>query len=221
MEPADAAARVERFQGSDLTNRLSELEYLLHGAGKHELAEVCSKHEIEPDLLSAGATVKRIAGQINVVIHAVGILTALPRLLVDGERIEYLSLGAGNTGRSFDLRTNKRIAEFKFIRWLGGAEAIRQNSLFKDFFYLAEEPGEFDRELYVLDVAHPLRFLHNNRSLESVMSKNAALASEFKQKYGSRYKVVSEYFRDNESRVRLLDVIKLSPELAVLRDFDL
>jgi hypothetical protein len=37
------------------------------------------------------------------VIHAVGILTALPHILEHDERIETLSLGAGNTGRQFDL----------------------------------------------------------------------------------------------------------------------
>jgi hypothetical protein len=82
--------------------------------------------------------VKRLAREINVVIHALGILLCLPHILEPEETIEYVSLGAGNTGRAFDLETNKRIAEFKFSRWQGGAEAIRQNSLFKDFYCMAE-----------------------------------------------------------------------------------
>ena len=37
-----------------------------------------------------------------------------------------------------DLETNHRVAEFNFSHWQGGADTIRQNSLFKDFFQLAE-----------------------------------------------------------------------------------
>jgi hypothetical protein len=77
---------------------------------------------------------------VNVAIHALGILLALPEILEVlevGEVVEELSLGAGNTGRAFDLVTNVRVAEFKFIKWRGGAEAIRQNGLFVDVFHLA------------------------------------------------------------------------------------
>jgi hypothetical protein len=63
---------------------------------------------------------KQVAGQINVVIHALVILLCLPHILKDHEVIEYVSLGAGNTARAFDLETNQRVAEFKFIRWQGG-----------------------------------------------------------------------------------------------------
>jgi hypothetical protein len=58
--------------------------------------------------------------------------------LEPAERVEYLSLGAGNTGKAFDLETDLRVCEFKFINWQGGAEAIRQNALFKDLYLLAE-----------------------------------------------------------------------------------
>jgi hypothetical protein len=49
--------------------------------------------------------------------------------LLDALEIEIERL----TGRSFDLETSDRVAvaEFKFIRWQGGPESIRQNQLFK------------------------------------------------------------------------------------------
>ena len=86
------------------------------------------------EVLGAAGLIKRLAGQIHVVIHALGILLCLPRILQPGEVVEYVSLGAGNTGRAFDLETNQRIAEFKFIRWQGGAEVIRQGSKRTPFF---------------------------------------------------------------------------------------
>ena len=78
---------------------------------------LCQALGLDIDLLTASYLVKSLAGQINVIIHAVGILTALPEILEENERVEYLSLGAGNTGRQFDLETDRRIAEFKFINW--------------------------------------------------------------------------------------------------------
>lgn len=77
------------------------------------------------EVLGAAALIKHLAGQINVVIHALGILLCLPHILRPGEVIDYVSLGAGNTGRAFDLETNHRIAEFKFIRWQVWQESIR------------------------------------------------------------------------------------------------
>jgi hypothetical protein len=106
------------------------------------------------------ALLKRVAGQINVVIHALGILLCLPYILELGEEIHYVSLGAGNTGRDFDLETNRRIAEFKFIHWQGGPETIRQNALFKDFYQMAEHATDKQRFLYVLGTGHVDKFFH-------------------------------------------------------------
>jgi hypothetical protein len=70
---------------------------------------------ITSNLLESAIAFRRTAGQINVLVHSTSILLALPKILENGEVIEYLSLGAGNTGGLFDLETNHRIAEFKFI----------------------------------------------------------------------------------------------------------
>ena len=85
-------------------------------------------------MLQSAFQIKSVAGQINVIVHAVGILLSLPEILREGEEVISLSLGAGSTGKDFDLETNLSIAEFKFIQWRGGAEAIRQNQVFKDFY---------------------------------------------------------------------------------------
>ena len=61
----------------------------------------------------AALLVKRSAGQINLIVHAVGILVALPKILEPGELVQSLSLGAGNTGRAHDLETDRRIDEFR------------------------------------------------------------------------------------------------------------
>ena len=156
-----------------------------------------------------------MAGQVNVLIHAAGILTALPSILKDSETVQTLSLGAGNTGRPFDLVTNRRIAEFKFIHWRGGAEAIRQNSLFKDFYYLAEARTRKTRFLYVLELEKPLKFLHGKRSLVSVMSKNRKLNKDFRDQFGSRFRVVRDYYMFRCKRVKIVDLSRMLPVLSV------
>jgi hypothetical protein len=137
-------------------------------------------------------------------------------ILEEGEVVEELSLGAGNTGRTFDLETNRRIAEFKFIAWQGGAESIRQNSLFIDLYHLAEADTEKKRQLYVAELDRPIRFLRGGRATKSVLTKHGTVAEEFFKRYGDRYKVVRDYWIDVMDRVELRDVSTLVPAFSRL-----
>lgn len=136
-DPSEIIALLSRFTGPDLTTTLARIERAVPGLTADGCMALLDGSGAGRDVLAA-AEMKRLAGQINVTIHALGIFLCLPHILGPGERVEYVSLGAGNTGRQFDLETNLRVAEFKFIRWQGGAELIRQNSIFKDLFLLAE-----------------------------------------------------------------------------------
>lgn len=157
---------------------------------------------------------KRLAGQINVTIHALGILLCLPHILEAGERVESVSLGAGNTGREFDLETNLRVAEFKFIRWRGGAEAVRQNSVFKDYVLLAEHPTLKRKHLYLLGVDHALKFFRGGRALSSVLSRNDKLRRFFSGRFGEQFRTVREYYAAHGHVVRIEDVSRWLSELA-------
>lgn len=68
---------------------------------------------------SACAGIKRLSAQIDVKLHALGILLCPLHILKEqpGEQMESFSLGAANPGRAFDLVTSHRVAEFKFIHW--------------------------------------------------------------------------------------------------------
>ena len=123
---ASAIEELQQFAGPDLGRTISSIEETARGVRPENCEELLRQVGASNSVLGAAALVKSIAGQINVTIHTLGILRCLPSILEDGEVIEYVSLGAGNTGREFDLETNFRIAEFKFIRWQGGAEVIRQ-----------------------------------------------------------------------------------------------
>lgn len=210
---AKAIHLLSAFSGSDLGTRIADLEWRSCGCDKASCQQMLIDDDVTAELLAAACEIKRSVGQINVVIHMLGVLLIVPRILAPGERIEYVSLGAGNTGRAFDLETDRRIAEFKFINWRGGAEAIRQNSLFKDFYLLAEAESAKQKELYVIDPKFPLQFLRGGRAISSVLSRNVKLKAEFDHKYGDRFGRVVEYYRFREHDVRLIDAAAIVPEL--------
>ena len=206
MEIDQALTAFRRFCGPDLTDTLARLESSVRGVPAEHLEPVLNSFGATQDALVGIGQLKRIFGQINVVIHALGILTCLPKLLEPSESVQEISLGAGNTGRRFDLQTDQRIAEFKFIKWQRGPESIRQNGLFKDFFQLAEHKTGKRKYLYVLGTQHPLKFLNGGRALTSVLSKDVRLSKQFHAKFGDQYRTVREYFQPRRATVMIEDV---------------
>lgn len=212
---------IQDFIKVSLTLRISEIESVLRNKKKSEVVHFLNNERINSQIISSAFSLKAILGQINVIIHSVGILLSLPKILKEDEKIEYLSLGAGNTGRDFDLETNFRIAEFKFINLKGGSESIRQNSLFKDFFLLAESDSTKEKELYVIGKVLPLQFLNGNRSIKSVFSRNNQLLSIFRDKYKERFIVVKDYYNFKKDDVHLIDLTDIIPGINQLSEIEL
>lgn len=205
MNLVQAAKLLAAFSRDDLTVTLAEIESSWKGTKAEELPDRLRESGVTDELLRGAAILKQAAGRINDIIHASGILMCLPHILDEDEVIEYLSLASGNTGRPFDLETNKRIAEFKFIRWRGGAESVRQNGLFKDFYSLAEFPTSKRKCLYVLGTEHPMRFLKGGRAITSVLDRNATLLQTFRIKHGSQFAIVSDYYATRADDVAVID----------------
>jgi hypothetical protein len=210
---ASAVHLLRTFRGPDLTQTIREIEKSLKGVSVDGCSHVLARSGVKNEVLGTAGLVKQLAGQIDVVVHTLGILLCLPRILKPGEIIEYASLGAGNTKRKFDLETNRRIAEFKFIRWQGGSESIRQNSLFKDFYGLAEQNTQKDKFLCVLGTEHGDKFFNGGRALESVLSRNDSLKKSFNAKYQNRFMTVRDYYHFKNGSVVIQDVSALVPEL--------
>lgn len=208
----EAAATIARLgTGPELTSTIRDIEASLTGKQRQQAEETIAEREIDETLLSGALAIKDLAGQIHVIIHAVGILVTLPHILEPGERIESLSLGAGNTGRDHDLVTNRRIAEFKFIRWRG-SDTIRQNNLFVDIFNLATANTEKRRCMYLVGQGNPVRFLQGRRAISSVLSRNASAARRFQARYGERFETVADYYAAHiETRIEIIDMAVLVP----------
>lgn len=209
-------AALKQFSRGSLTKTIAEFEAMLK-KDKAGITSCLSEKEVTEALLKSALTIKKHIGQIDVIIHALGIMVSLPYILEEEEVVESLSLGAGNTGKSFDLETDRRIAEFKFINWRGGAEAIRQNQLFKDLFCLASSKKTKRKYLYLTRASIPLAFLEKSkRDLNSVLSKNAAVKKSFYQEYGERYATVADYYQDIRDHVKIIDLSELVPAFAAL-----
>jgi hypothetical protein len=213
MPIEDALSLVSRFKGGDLAETISCIESSLKGADFVRLQDVSQARGIGLDLLHAVAAVKRASAQIDVVIHAVGILLALPHILGENEEIVSTSLGAGSAHSDFDLVTSDRIAEFKFIYWQGGAESVRKQTLFQDFYRLAREADPKPKELYLLNTEIPLRFLRGGTSTTGLL-RNRKLAREFALQYGERYSAVGQFYAAHQAKVTLVNLIKIAPEFA-------
>lgn len=206
MSIDQAIKAIEGFQGKSLTESLSGIESRVVGLGPAELQSFCVNRGIDNAFLASALSIKKIAGQINVIIHAAGILRSLSSVLEPGELVESVSLGAGNTGRKFDLETNLRIAEYKFIDWQGGPESIRQNGVFKDFFELAEYDTTKRKYLYVVGTDFPLRFFRGGRALTSVLSRQPDILARIADKYGTSVSKVCEYYVLKKHEVQICDV---------------
>ena len=208
----DAFNRIYEFnRNTNLASEIAKLENALRFKQPSLVSEVIGLNSTGIDFVNSASIVKKAISQIDVIIHAYGILNLLPIILEHDEVIEYLSLGAGNTGKNFDLETNKRIAAFKFINWSGSHDTIRQNTTFKDLFSLAECSTNKQRFLYVLNKGFVLKFLLNNRAIKSVLNKTAY--EKFIQIHGSKYKTVSEYYNDKKHLVQIVDIKDIYPEL--------
>ena len=206
----EAAKALDKFAQNDLTQRIAKLEDSYRNANAENCMAANHAQAIDTSLLTFALLFKQTAGQLNVVIHAAGILLSLPHILEKGEYVHSLSLGAGNTGKSFDLETNLSVAEFKFIQWKG-ADTVRQNSLFKDFYLLAEADTDKRRKLYVIDDTLPLKFLRGGRSIMSAMSQHSRLRTEFQKLYGDRFTRVCEYYEYRRALVTVIDLKKIVP----------
>ena len=122
LDPADVIALLRGGRGENLKWPISQIENQIKGIGLPNRSSFLTEARASKNVLAAAGEMKRLSGQIDVVIHALGIFLCLPKIFEGREYIEYASLGAGNTGRAFDLETDHRAAEFKFIQWQGVSE---------------------------------------------------------------------------------------------------
>jgi hypothetical protein len=207
-----ASEALSLFRSGSLKKAVSKIEAKLVGVGHSDAGRELSALGVSAELMLAALLIKKHSNQISEIIHTVGILLVLPVILEPGEIVESLSLAAGNTGKGFDLETNRRIAEFTFIQWQGGSESIRQNKVFKDFYFLAEHPTTKRKELYVAGLDHPTRFFNSGRGIAQIAKNNRKLG-EAAIKLPPEIKTVRDYYVPRRHLVSIRDLGEYLPAL--------
>jgi hypothetical protein len=199
---AECVEEIARFSGTSLAAKIGELEFQFAGVSKAEMSKRLHAASISHGLLEAARTIKRASAQIDIVLHALGILVLLPSILEDGEKVESLSLGAGSAEtKRFDLETNRRVAEFTFIDWRGN-DNTRLQKIFKDFYRLAEFKTEKAKELWLTDDMYVLKYLRSGSSVRSATHKHREVWESFQSKYPEIDRV-SDYYRLKAMSVKL------------------
>jgi len=208
-----------RGHSRELRYRIAAVESSVQGRNATAALEAAREWGVGTELLGGARLAKRVAAQVDVVLHATGILHALPHVLEAEEIVEYVSLGAGNTGRSHDLETDRQVAEFKFINWAGGAETVRQDTLLIDLFNLAATSTLKRRVMYLTGTDVPLHWLETSKRLtRECLARKRRVPGRFDQQYGpDAFQFVCAYW----THIRgLVDVVDLAPIVPGLMGID-
>ncbi len=203
--------------GESPTITIRQLEYEIPKAHRtrETLTGYLKEARISTATLASALNLKTNLGQLHVLIHSLGILLSLPYILKDNENIQSISLGAGNTGKDYDLTTDYRVAEFKFIHWRGGAESIRQNNVFKAFLHLLWDTSGKKRQLFLTGTEEAVNFLQGGRALSSVLSKDHTTRTRFEAKYENQYQTVGQFYKEYQPEVEIMDLRKLVPAFEI------
>lgn len=175
----------------------------------------------------ATLALKILAGEVDVLLHAVGIAAALPHVLGDGERVLSVSVdhdGGGTAGSAGlgvgDLVTDRQVAEFTFIRWaVVGGNSQREVKLLRDLIKLDllddEQADGRRRILYVTGGAPALRFLTSNQTIASKLRNSAGILTRFEAHHGGTFVGIGAYWAHLQAagRVELVDLHEIAPSL--------
>ncbi|MFC4983544.1 hypothetical protein [Streptomyces atroolivaceus] len=210
-QAVDTLARFIRR--APLTEAIAALEYGLDGADAAHAVQVAEAGGMDVALLASALTVRESLGRINDLIHASGILLALPHVLEEGERVSRRpSLGAGNDpGRPYDLETDRRVAEFKLARWRG-ADAMRKRQVFKDLTMLAADRSGRAADLFIIG-PEPARFLRSSTSTSAwALDRSPGALRTFESAFGSPNMSIRDFTATHAAHVRITDLCDVLPE---------
>ncbi len=80
------------FVGPDLTGTLANIKSKIAGQSSISCVDLLSNSSASHGALRDASILKKIAGQVDVIIHALGILRCLPQILNVNEKVKYVSL---------------------------------------------------------------------------------------------------------------------------------
>jgi hypothetical protein len=193
-----------------LTLAIRDLEQALDGCDGEAVAAI----GIDNKLLSAALAMRQQLGRLNDLVHASAISLILPAVLEADEIVQGRpSLAAGNDPtRPHDLRTSKRVAEFKLAQW-AGADAMRKRGVFKDLVHLAIDDSGQRAQLFVVGQA-PIKFHRESTSSAAwALDRAPSTRAIFEERFGSLTMPICQFTAGPGAHVELIDLLPLLPEL--------
>lgn len=175
----------------------------------------------------ATLALKALAGEVDVLLHAVGLVASLAHVLEPGERVISVSLdhdGGGTAGVAGlgvgDLVTDCQVAEFTFIKWSPtGGNGQREVKLLRDLIKLDllddDAAAGRRRVLYVTGGGPALKFLRSGQIIAKKLSRNADVLRRLEERHGQRFGSVGDYWGrlNADGRVELVDLHEIAPVL--------
>lgn len=203
MRTDQAIKLIADFKGDNLKTKLNDLKVDLIGKKGTQI-------KIQTNLFEAALIVKKVSAQIDEIVHAIGIINCLPKILTANETVVSLSLAAGADGDGIDLVTNKRIAEFKFAKWQDGkaANGMRKRQVFADCINLYLSNTTKTKELYVYDAERILEYFNSKKACwKNVLSKSGGLDLKLDD-HLKRIKISGEKLGDVyvHTKVKIVDI---------------
>ena len=172
MKTDKALKIIAEFKGDLLYNKMTDLKSDILNNGYPSF-------ENGNEIFEAALEVKKISAQINEIVHAVGIVNTLPKILEPNEKVENVSLASGASTGGFDLETDKRIAEFKFATWQKKGNGWRKRQIVNDLVKLTIANNGKIKELYTFDAETIIKFLNGKSSWRNKLSKAGAVKENF------------------------------------------
>lgn len=208
-------ALLEFLSVRNLTASIADLEHELEAKTAAESVEIVSRAGLTPVLMRDAIIARSQLGRLSDLIHASAISLVLERVLEPDETIVVRpSLAAGNDpSRPFDLETDRRVAEFKLAMWKG-ADAMRKRQVLKDLVALSLDTTPRRKQLFVIG-SSPARFLRSTRATcdWGLNRSSPKLRQRFVEAFGPLDLPIPEFVRSHGSRVEIIDLTELAPDL--------
>jgi hypothetical protein len=206
VDLSESFAALLTFAGGSLTKTVADLEQSFQQSDAPGIQAALDQRRITAGALEAGLVARDHLGRLNDIVHAAAITAVLPLLLEPDERVEFVSLAAGNSpNRPFDLATDRRIGEFKLSRW-DGHDTARKLHLTKDLVHLAADVSGRRAQLFVLD-QRPIQFAVKSKSpIANLLRRFPATLELFKAEFGDPTVSISQFRSAAAARVEIIDL---------------
>lgn len=205
----DAINIIKDFKGQNLNKKYIEIQKKLKEQNRNTILSFISSENLNELFINA-KIIKDFSAQIDEIVHGVGMLNILPKILLDEEIVKSLSLGSSSEkDNKFDLVTNKRIAEFKFNNLENGVKGNRSRAIFYDYLNLLlyNKNNKLQKQLFVFNKEKVIKYLSGSSNILKKLSKNLELKLKFDNSIELRnFTTMKEIYEYSKEKINIVSI---------------